>query len=270
MTIVEKVGKGVPFLACDAFDAAGGVAHGFSTREGGVSEGIYASLNLGPNRGDEREHVLKNYRRFTAAIGAKAEGLVCAHQVHGDTVRCVTTADRGKGLERPWDFEADGLITDVPGLCLAVLTADCLPILLYDPVRRVAGAVHAGWRGTAMGIAGRAVEKMTESYGCRPEHILAALGPGISQCCFETDEDVPNAMTEAMGTCALRHIQVRDNGKFHVDLKGMNALRLEKAGVKAEHIAVSEVCTFCRHERFWSHRYTRGQRGSQAALIQLL
>ncbi len=270
MTIQERVNKGVGVLTCDAFTAAGGVAHGFSTREGGVSEGIYASLNLGLNRGDAREKVLENYRRFTAAIGADYDGIVCAKQVHGDTVRAVTTADRGKGIHVPGDFEADGLVTDVPGLCLAVFTADCLPILLYDPVRRVAAAVHAGWRGTAMGIAGRAVEKMTDGYGCRPGDILAAIGPGISLCCFETDEDVPNAMTEAMGAGALRYIQVRDNGKFHVDLKGMNALRLERAGLTPEHIALSDVCTMCSHDRFWSHRATRGQRGSMAAMIQLL
>ena len=270
MTIVEKVGKGVPFLACDAFDAAGGVAHGFSTREGGVSEGIYASLNLGPNRGDEREHVLENYRRFTAAIGAQAEGLVCAHQVHGDTVRCVTTADRGKGLERPWDFEADGLITDVPGLCLAVLTADCLPILLYDPVRRVVGAVHAGWRGTALGIAAKAVERMVDCYGCDRLDILAAIGPGISKCCFETHEDVPNAMTEAMGASALHCIQVLPTGKFRVDLKALNAKRLESAGLDPEHIAISGDCTACLPEKYWSHRITKGERGSQAAMIAIV
>lgn len=269
MSIVDRIEKNVPFLACDGFLAAGGVAHGFSTRLGGVSEGIYDSMNLGLHRGDEPERVAENFRRFTAAIGAEFEGLVLSNQVHGNTVRTITAADRGLGLQRP-PWEADGLITDIPGVCLTIFTADCLPILLYDPVRRVVAAVHAGWRGTAMGIAGTAVNAMVERYGCQPGDILAAIGPGISLCCFETDEDVPNAMTEAMGASALHHIEVRDNGKFHVDLKGMNALRLEKSGLSPEHIAVSDACTMCQHERFWSHRYTRGQRGSQAAMIQLL
>ena len=269
MTIVDSMQNDIPFLSCDGFSAAGGVAHGFSTRLGGMSEGIYDSLNLGPHRGDDPERVEENFRRFTAAIGADMGGLVLSNQVHGSTVRTITSADRSGALERPV-WEADGLVTDIPGLCLTIFTADCLPILLYDPVRRVVAAVHAGWRGTAMGIAGKAVEAMVERYGCRPGDILAAIGPGISLCCFETDEDVPNAMTEAMGASALRHIQVRDNGKFHVDLKGMNDLRLQKAGLDPDHIAVSGACTMCQHERFWSHRYTRGQRGSQAAMIQLL
>ncbi len=270
MSMIESGRNGVPFLASEDFLRAGGVAHGFSTRAGGVSEGIYDSLNLGFCRGDDREKVLENYRRFTAAIGADYEGLVLSNQVHGDTVRTVTAADRGKGVHCKGDYEADGLITDVPGLCLTVFGADCLPILLYDPVRRVAAAVHAGWRGTANGIAAKAAAKMTELYGSRPEDILAAVGPGISQCCFETDEDVPNALTESLGAAALKYIALQDSGKFHVDLKGLNALRLERAGLERAHIAVSDACTMCRHEQFWSHRYTGGVRGSQAAMIQLL
>lgn len=133
-----------------------GVAHGFSTRLGGVSEGIYATLNLGMNRGDAPDRVRENYRRFCAAIGADMGNIVCASQVHGDTVRTVTAADLGIGLDEPEPWQADGLVTDIPGVTLAVYSADCLPILLYDPVRRVVGAVHAGWRGTALGIAARA------------------------------------------------------------------------------------------------------------------
>lgn len=270
MVITESVKQGIPVLHCDGFDAAGGVAHGFSTREGGVSEGIYASLNLGFCRGDDREKVLENYRRWCRAIGADYEGLVLSNQVHGDVVRTVTLADRGRGIHSKGDYEADGLITDIPGVCLTIFGADCLPILLYDPERRVAAAVHAGWRGTANGIVNRAVEKMVNVYGSRPANILAAIGPGISKCCFETDEDVPNALSGALGAAALRHMEMRGDGKFHVDLKGINALRLEKLGLEREHIAVSDVCTMCQHDRFWSHRYTRGERGSQAAMIQLL
>ena len=137
-------------------------------------------------------------------------------------------------------------------------------------MRRVIAAVHAGWRGTANGIAGRAVERMVEVYGSRSGDILAAIGPGISKCCFETDEDVPNALTGALGASALKCIELRENGKFYVDLKGLNVLRLEKLGLEPNHIAVSEACTMCEHERFWSHRYTQGVRGSQAAMLQLL
>ena len=269
MKIIDRTRNGVTFLSADGFEAAGGVAHGFSTRLGGVSEGIYATLNLGMNRGDAPDRVRENYRRFCAAIGADMGNIVCASQVHGDTVRTVTAADLGIGLDEPEPWQADGLVTDIPGVTLAVYSADCLPILLYDPVRRVVGAVHAGWRGTALGIVERAVEKLRDCYGCDPADIRAAIGPGISKCCFETHEDVPNAMTEAMGSAALPYIEVLPTGKFHVDLKGLNALRLERAGLLAGHVDVSPDCTMCLPEKYWSHRQTQGRRGSQAALIAL-
>ena len=270
MNIIEHNKNGLVYLTADGFEAAGGVAHGFSTRLGGVSEGIYATLNLGMNRGDAPDRVRENYRRFCAAIGADMGNIVCASQVHGDTVRTVTAADLGIGLDEPEPWQADGLVTDIPGVTLAVYSADCLPILLYDPVRRVVGAVHAGWRGTALGIAAKAVERMVDCYGCDRLDILAAVGPGISKCCFETHEDVPNAMTEAMGAAALSSIEVLPTGKIHVDLKGLNAKRLESAGLAPEHIAVSADCTCCLPEKYWSHRYTHGERGSQAAMIAIV
>ena len=270
MNIIEHNKNGLVYLTADGFEAAGGVAHGFSTRLGGVSEGIYATLNLGMNRGDAPDRVRENYRRFCAAIGADMGNIVCASQVHGDTVRTVTAADLGIGLDEPEPWQADGLVTDIPGVTLAVYSADCLPILLYDPVRRVVGAVHAGWRGTALGIAAKAVERMVDCYGCDRLDILAAVGPGISKCCFETHEDVPNAMTEAMGGGVLPFIQLKDNGKFAVDLKGINAKRLELAGVTPDHIAICGDCTACMRDKYWSHRIMGTQRGSMAAMIELI
>ena len=269
MNIIEHNKNGLVYLTADGFEAAGGVAHGFSTRLGGVSEGIYATLNLGMNRGDAPDRVRENYRRFCAAIGADMGNIVCASQVHGDTVRTVTAADLGIGLDEPEPWQADGLVTDIPGVTLAVYSADCLPILLYDPVRRVVGAVHAGWRGTALGIAAKAVERMVDCYGCDRLDILAAVGPGISKCCFETHEDVPNAMTAALSTAVLQHIKIKENGKFAVDLKAINAMRLEQAGLDPAHIAVSDLCTACHPEKFWSHRIQGTSRGSMAAVIQL-
>lgn len=269
MNMTEHNANGVVYLTADGFQAAGGVVHGFSTRHGGVSQGIYASMNLGVNRGDDLELVRENFRRFCAAIGADPERLAFSKQVHGDGVRIITPADVGKGLDRPVDYEADALVTDVPGAVLTIFTADCLPILLYDPVRRVAAAAHAGWRGTAMGVVTRTVERMAECYGCKQEDILAAIGPGISKCCFETHEDVPNAMTESLGASALQFIEALPTGKFRLDLKGLNAKRLEAAGLLPEHIAVCTDCTACLPDKYWSHRVTHGERGSQAALIVL-
>ena len=270
MTIVQKQHQSVVFLASEEMEQAGGVAHGFSTRLGGISEGMWASLNLGVSRGDDPDHVRENYRRFLTAIGAQGPRMAMSNQVHENHVRVITKADVKEDPYEKVTYEADGLVTDLPGVTLVIFSADCLPILYYDPVRQVVAAAHAGWRGTAADIAGAVVRKMEEVYGCDPQNILAAIGPGIGPCCFETHEDVPNAMTEAMGASALHCIQVLPTGKFHVDLKALNAKRLENAGLDPEHIAVSGDCTACLPEKYWSHRVTKGERGSQAAMIAII
>lgn len=270
MEIIEKIDQGIPYLASEGIDRAGGAAHGFSTRLGGVSEGVWASLNLGTSRGDDPDHVRENCRRFLAAIGADGGKLVKSNQVHGDVVRVVTSADWKEDICDKAAFEADGLMTATPGVALMISVADCIPVLFYDPVRRVAAAAHAGWRGTAAGIVTRTVERMEEVYGCDPGDILAAIGPGICPDCFETHEDVPNAMMATLGTQVLQHVQIKDNGKFSVDLKGINAMRLEQAGLDPAHIAVSRECTACRTDKYWSHRKAGSHRGSMAAVIQLL
>lgn len=269
MELRDVMTNGVTYQVSPLLSRAG-VPHGFTTRFGGVSEGIFSSLNLAPNRGDDPALVRENYRRVCEALGVERSKLVLSAQVHKDGVRSVTSADWGKGLDRPTDYEADGLITDVPGTTLVVFGADCLTILLYDPVRRVAGAVHAGWRGTAAGIVERAVEKMAGQYGCEAKNILAAIGPGISRCCFETGPEVPQAMEQALGKDAAQFVDSLENGKFKVDLKGLNTLWLKRSGVDVTNIDVSGDCTMCRPEKYWSHRYTKGERGSQATLISLL
>lgn len=264
----NKTQNGLDILQAEGFTDAGAV-HGFSTRRGGVSTGPLASLNLGIGRGDKLENVRENCRRFCAAIGADDQKLVMSKQVHRDAIRVCTMADAGKGLEKPRDYEADGLVTDVPGLPLMIFSADCIPILLYDPVRRVVGACHGGWRGTVLGIAGKTVRKMCEVYGCRAEDLRAAIGPGISKCCFETHADVPDAMRKAMGKEAEDFITPLPTGKFLVDLKGMNGRWMEKAGVFSDKIVISDDCTSCHPAIYWSHRHTGNARGSLAAVIQL-
>lgn len=248
----------------------GGALHGFSTRMGGVSPAPWDSLNLGIGRGDDPARVWENCRRFCAAIGgAETERLVMSHQVHRSGVRRCTEADGGKGLLKPRDYEADGLITDVPGLPLMIFSADCIPVLFYDPERRVVAACHAGWRGAAQGIVGETVRRMKEDYGCKAERIRCAIGPGISRCCFETRDDVPQAMEEALGAEAEGFIDRLPTGRFHVDLKGINGLWAEKAGIPAGNIVISDDCTSCKHTLYWSHRHTGPERGSMAAVIAL-
>ena len=182
--------NGLVWFSAPRLNANGGAVHGFSSRLGGVSRGYLTSLNLGTSRGDQIEHVRENFRRYGEAVGFDSTKTVFSQQVHRDDVRVVTEGDCGKGLYRERDYDsADGLVTNCPGVPLAIFSADCIPVLLLDPVRRCAAAVHAGWRGTALGIAARAALRMREDYGCRPEHIRAAIGPGISPCCFLTRDD---------------------------------------------------------------------------------
>ena len=258
------------WLTAPLLEACSGLRHGFSTRQGGVSQGMWESLNLGVNRGDDPDHVRENYRRFLSAIGAEGHTMAMCNQVHGAVVRNLTTADLKTDPYEKVNYEADGLMTAIPGVLLTVFTADCIPILLYDPRRRVIAALHAGWRGTAAGIATVAVGQMASVYGSDPADIMAAIGPGIGPCCFETHEDVPNAMTAAMACAVLPYIHLKDNGKFAVDLKGVNAKRLELAGLDPDNIAVCDHCTGCMEDKYWSYRMVGTRRGSMAAMIELV
>lgn len=240
-----------------------GATHCFTTRLGGVSEGYLDSLNIGMNRGDEPERVVENFRILGRALGFAPEETVLTHQIHTDLVRVVTKADH-RSLDHRDYPECDGLVTNDPGTALVIFTADCTPILLHDPVTGAVGACHAGWRGTALDIAGKTVRKMVEAFGCEPKDIRAAIGPNLGACCFQTDGDVPQAMIEAFGPEAEKWIRP-ENEKFYVNLKEINAHALGRAGVAR--IEVSPECTLCSHDRYWSHRYTKGVRGSQGAII---
>ena len=239
-------------------------SHGFTTRLGGVSRGTLTSLNIGTHRGDLPEHVEENYTRLGRALGFDPKKAVLTRQTHTDIILQADETLWGAGLYGPELPECDGLITNTPGTALVIFTADCTPILLHDPVTGAVGAVHAGWRGTVQDIAGKAVRAMEKAYGCRPENIRAAIGPNISQCCFETDGDVPKAVLEAFGQEADTYISQK-GGKYYVNLKAVNALALQRAGVTA--IEVSQLCTACRTDLFWSHRRHGSSRGSQGAII---
>lgn len=242
------------------------VPHAFSTRLGGVSPAPWDSLNLRPGMGDGEAALRENYRRFCDCAGVDMDRLVLSKQVHETTVRLCTAADAGKGLSRERDYAADGLITGEKNLPLAVFSADCGVILLHDPVTGAVGGVHAGWRGCAGGILEKAVRAMGRSFGTRPEDLLAAVGPCIGRCCFETDGDVPAAMRGALGAAAEPFLE-RRGPKCHVDLAGLNRLWLLRSGLLPEHIDVSGLCTACRPDLFWSHRRMGEARGVHAAVI---
>ena len=257
--ITEQAGK-LEYLTAKGIS----VPHCFTTRLGGVSEGYLASMNIGVHRGDDPEKVKRNYEILADLLGIGMADFVVTKQTHSDIVRVVDGSDRGVALVEGASPECDALVTDTPGVALVIYTADCTPILLWDPVTGAVGAAHAGWRGTAMDIAGKTVQAMAAAFGCDPGNIRAAIGPNIGQCCFATDREVPDAMIAALGDAAEEHIQFRGQ-KYYVNLKEINAQFLRNAGVAQ--IEISKDCTMCSHDRFWSHRYTRGERGSQGAII---
>ena len=257
---IETVTQGkLEYLIAEGISAP----HCFTTRLGGVSKGHLASLNIAMHRGDEPENVRENFRILGCALGFSEEDLVLTRQTHSDIVRVVTKKDH-KGLDHHAYPQCDALITNDPGTALVVFTADCTPILLHDPITGAVGAVHAGWRGTAAALAAKTATEMEKHFGADPKNIRAAIGPNIGPCCFETDGDVPAAMLDAYGQAAAEFIRPTGN-KFYVNLKAINALALRRAGV--ENIEISTACTMCDPDRYWSHRITKGIRGSQGAVI---
>lgn len=242
------------------------VPHAFTTKHGGVSTGACESLNLGFGRGDDPQNVRENYRILTDALHVPYDRLTMTKQVHRECVTVVTEDTVGMGLTRPMAWESDALITNLTNTPLAGFYADCVVTLLYDPVSRSCGVCHAGWRGTALGILPKTVDAMASGLGAQRDSLVAVIGPSIGVCCFETDADVPDAMEAQMG--ALVRPFIHEKGpKYHVDLQGINAMLLGRAGVRQENIINSGLCTYCNCGEFWSHRVTQGARGVQAGII---
>lgn len=263
MSFHENNSNGLIYMSSDKIKAR----HAFTTRFGGVSTGGFYSLNLGSNRGDDERAVRENYRRVCELMGVGIDDCAATRQVHGNAVRIVTEADRHICMSRV-PYEADGIVTAVKGMPIFCMTADCVPVLLYDEAACVAAAVHCGWRSSVGDILKNAVEQMS-LLGAQAGRICAAIGPAIGKCCFETDDDVPEAIEKYLYGDTEGLFVRRADGKTMVDLKGANARRLVQLGLAADNIDVSEECTMCSHEKYWSHRYTRGDRGSQAAFIVL-
>ena len=263
--------KGVSFLEFPALSETGVVVHAFSTRLGGVSEGIFSSMNLSFTRGDEEAHVRENYRRLAAAVGFSCEDLVCSDQTHTTNVRVVTEADRGKGFTRPKDYtDVDGMVTNVPGLVLATFYADCVPLYLVDPVHRAIGLSHSGWRGTVGKIGKHTVEVMREQYGTRPEDLVAAIGPSICQDCYEVSGDVIEAFQKAFDRRYWEELFYRkSDGKYQLNLWRANELVFREAGLSQEQIVTTDVCTCCNPALLFSHRASKGKRGNLGAFLML-
>ncbi len=268
-SLVARQAASVPYYAFPSLDGLGFVRHGFSTKLGGVSKGIYESMNLSFTRGDNQDDVTENFRRFCQAIGVDYRNVVVSAQEHHTVVRAVTKADCGRGIVRECGYtDVDGLMTNVPGVVLCTQYADCVPLLFADPVRRVVAASHSGWKGTVAQIGAVTIERMREEYGCDPKDIVVCIAPSIGPCCFEVDSPVYEEFAKlSFADETILHDD--KNGKYHIDLWEVNRRIVLSAGVLPEHITVTDICTKCHSDVFWSHRVTGPERGSLAAFIAI-
>lgn len=258
----------VPYLTYRSFEEISFIRHAFSTRLGGVSEGEFSTMNLAFNRGDNPARVTENYRRLCQSAGFDFDSLVASAQDHHTLVRAVTAAEKGIGITKPRDLESvDALITNEPGVTPVTYYADCTPLWFVDTENRAIGLAHAGWRGTVGRIGQKVVEKMTALYGTDPANIRAAVGPAISVCCYEVDEPCAAHFFALEGLDSDRFVFPKQGGKFMVDLLEANRQILTAAGVPAENITVSDVCTNCNSDLLWSHRATKGRRGTMCAFM---
>ena len=259
--------NGISFFSSPLLNSHG-VTNAFPERVGGYSSGYFSSLNLSTSTGDNEQTVKRNINKYLATFSSSPDRAVKTHQIHGVDILEAgsSSAPAGAGLLFPI-APADGLITSDPHLSLLAASADCSLILLYDPVNRLAAILHAGWRGAALDMAGHGVEAML-ARGARPEDLLAFLPPAIGPCCFETDEDVPEAMRRCFGREADPFLSPLTPGRYKVDLWGINAHALYRRGLKAEHIEVTRLCSCC-HDTFYSHRRDGLRRGLSCALIRM-
>lgn len=268
----------VEYLQFPGISATGLTDHLFTTRLGGVSRGVYSSMNLSFGRGDDREAVLENFRRVAALMHSDVTHMVATDQTHTVNIRRAGAADGGKGICRPREWQdIDGLITDERGLILSAFFADCVPLYFVDPVRRAIGLAHAGWRGTLNRMGPRMVEAMREAFGTEAGDVRVAIGPSICRACYQVDGQVAEAflklqeemlpILEKLGDRFI--LPDRVAGKYKLDLWLTNLALLYEGGVSLSHIEVTDICTCHNGEYLFSHRKSGGKRGNLGAFLML-
>lgn len=269
MSYTVKNYKGLKLITFNRLDELNILKHGFSTREGGLSNTPYKSLNLGIKTKDDLGVVVDNTKRLCEAVGVDFEALVVSDQVHEDTVLIVTEEDKGKGFARERDYrDVDALITNVSGIPLISYYADCVPLFIVDPIKGVVALAHAGWKGTVLKIGNKTIAKMIEVFKSRVEDIIVVIGPSIGQCCYEVDESVINKFNTNF-TDTSSFVIPKDNGKYMLDLSSANSLALKEIGILDRNIVLSQLCTGCDRTLFFSHRMEGPYTGRMASIIQL-
>lgn len=254
-----KENDGVTYHSFEILERWAGLTQAAFTRLGGVSEPPYDTLNVSFSVHDDPDRVRRNRELAVRAVGWDPNSIVSARQVHGRRVVAVGKQHLG-GAELP---DTDALVTNEPGILLMMKFADCVPIVLWDPVRRVVGLVHAGWRGTVSATPAAALELMEKEYDSRPYEVIAAIGPSIGPCCYDVGADVAG---EAAKRFAGASVLQKMDGSYRFDLWNANAETLMRAGVAEENIEVSGICTRCRNDLFFSHRAAKGIAGRFAVV----
>ncbi|OME82968.1 multicopper polyphenol oxidase [Paenibacillus sp. FSL A5-0031] len=263
------------FLLSEWESRYGRLNAGFTGRQGGVSESHFSSLNMGLHVKDQDAAVISNRRLLTDAIGWPFEAWTCAEQVHGNRVWQVTEADKGKGRNSLDDVlrDCDAIMTNVPGVLLTSFYADCVPLYFYDPEHDAVALAHAGWKGTVQQIAVETVQAMEQAYGTDPKALVAAIGPSIGGCCYEVDGPVIEQVQALLTDLSLSQeeadsmLKLSENGKANLDLKEINRQIMIKAGILPIRIELTEWCTGCGRDLFFSHRKEGGLTGRMASWI---
>lgn len=265
--IIEK-GK-LKYLIIPAFEKSGMVKHCFTTRAGGVSSGIYNSLNTSNTSEDPIENVRGNLDIICSAIGIDCTRLVFSDQTHRDNIRIVNEADIGKELTVTSNItDTDGLMTNIPGIPLITFYGDCVPLFFLDAKNGAIALTHSGWRGTALKVGAKTIRQMTEAYGTKPEDCLVGIGPSIGPECFEVGSEVVREFKDSFDNWQ-EFTEPFGADKFKIDLWKANKLMITEQGVPEENITVSGLCTMCNEDLFFSYRRDKGRTGSMSAIMEL-
>ncbi|UCD94799.1 MAG: peptidoglycan editing factor PgeF [Candidatus Zixiibacteriota bacterium] len=247
----------------------GNIVHFVSTRKGGYSAAPYDSFNLALSSGDNPLRVIQNRELLASVLGFTADSILTSWQAHGDRVRIITkqSIESDASHQRIPKEAADAMITNVPNICLMNLTADCAPVLCFDPEEKVIGIAHAGWRGTVKAVTANLINSFKEKLGCLPENIIAGIGPSIGPCCYEVGPEVIEEVEKNLGEGLIS--EVSSDGKGYFDLREANRRQLIETGVSEKNIEIADKCTHCYPDLFFSYRHHGKKSGRIGAGIML-
>jgi len=265
----KEILKSLPFFVFNHLHSHKELYHAVTTRAGGISPSLYASLNLGINTDDKPENIISNHHIVSKALNFNLSFLISSTQAHKDRILCLKEKPVHKESKIPGIcYEGfDSIITDQAGITIMIRIADCVPIILYSPVSKVISVVHAGWKGTLSEITIKTIQQMEKEFGCSPTDIKAGIGPAIGKCCFSVDSEVANKFTRKLERS--EYFVKQTNSSSYIDLKEANKIQMILSGLKEENIETSGICTSCSSDVFFSHRREKGRTGRFALFAGL-